>query len=83
VQDHAADHLDVEMTHSERTPPGLANGRKGFWNQIIQRLTAGKKVAEFGGLRSEFVVAHGFQSRFEGGNLPDCLIERLDVTVVG
>ena len=68
VEDHAADHLDVEMPHVERAAPGLADDGEGLGQQIVERLAVGQPRAEFRGLGAQLLV----------GELPDLRLDGVD-----
>ncbi len=57
VQDHAADHLDVEVAHAHGPPAGLAGQREGLEQQLVERLAVAGALAQLvGGLAQLLVV---------------------------
>ncbi len=98
VKDHAADHLDVEVTHADGSDAGLADDGEGLWEEIVERALfggddlfrvgnafdrGGDTGAEFDGLGGELLVGE----LLEGGLVCVDLLKRgehaLDGTVVG
>jgi hypothetical protein len=69
VQDHAADHLDVEVAHLEHAPGCLAAHRERFRQQVVERLAVRDAILEFRRLGLEFSVGQLFDLRLERVNL--------------
>ena len=68
VQRHAADELDVEVAHRERSLAGLAHDRERIGQHVVERLAAGNPRLELVGLAAQLVV----------GQLGDGGLERVD-----
>ncbi|MFK4608031.1 hypothetical protein ABIF57_007483 [Bradyrhizobium diazoefficiens] len=68
VQHHAADQLDVEMALAERALGGLAHGREGRHQQVIERLALGELLLEVGRAGLELLV----------GELDELGLQRVD-----
>ena len=49
MQDHAADHLHVEMAHAEYAATGLAHDGECLRQQVIQRFALFMAAAELAG----------------------------------
>ena len=82
VQHHAADHLDVEVTHAEGTHTGFANHREGFGEQIVKRFAIGVALAELVRLGAQGFIAQGLCGRFERIDTLDGLGVLLDQPVI-
>ena len=63
VQDHAADHLDVEVAHLERAPRHLADEREGLGQQVVERLAVAGALAQLAGVLAQLVVVEQLQLR--------------------
>ena len=50
VEDHPADHLDVEVAHADGAAAGLANDGEGLWKERVQSFFFGRvdRVGDFG-----------------------------------
>jgi hypothetical protein len=46
VQDHAADHLDVEVPHVHAAAADLPDEREGLGQELLQRLTLARALAQ-------------------------------------
>ena len=57
VKHHAADHLHIEVALAKAAPGGLADGREGGGQNIVQRLAFGELGAEHVGARPQILVA--------------------------
>jgi hypothetical protein len=68
VQHHAADQLHIEMALAERAFAGLAHGRKGRNQEIVEVLAGGEFFAEGFGARAQFFVREP----------PEFALERVD-----
>ena len=56
VQHHAADKLHVEMTLTQRTLSGLADGGERLGQQVVEGLAVGQALAELIGTRAQLFV---------------------------
>ncbi len=63
MQHHAAEQLDVEVTHGEHAPGGFAADRERLGKQVFQGLTVRQALAEFFGLAGKLLVG---QRRYRG-----------------
>jgi hypothetical protein len=98
VKDHAADHLNVEVTHADGADTGFAHDGEGLGEDFVERALfsggdlvgvgktfdcGGDAGAEFGGLGGKLLVGE----LFERGLVRVDLLERgeqaLDGTLVG
>ena len=59
MQDHAADHLHVEMALANGALGGLAHGGEGFRDQIVERGAFAHSGAERLGAGAQILVAEG------------------------
>ena len=83
MQDDAADHLDVEVTHAQHADRCFADGRESFGQKAVQRFAIGQALTEARRLAHQFIIAHRLDRRFEGGDLVDDLAQRFHITFVG
>ena len=83
VEDNTADHLHIEVAHAHAALAGLADRREGFRQDRVQRLAFFELAPELGRLRRQLIIGKGFNSWFERIDLPNNLVERLDITIVG
>ena len=65
VQDHAADQLHVEMALAERALAGLAHGREGRHQDVVERLAVGDLFLELLGARAQLPRRRASRARFE------------------
>ncbi len=72
MENHAANHLNVVMTHAQKTASRLAAGGKRLDQQVVQRFAVSEPAAEFDGLLLQLVVAHRLELGFQG-------VDRLDL----
>ena len=56
VQDHAANHLDIEMPLAKRSLGRFAHQRKGFGQDVVHRLAGGQPLPEYLGASLDFLV---------------------------
>ena len=82
VEDDTADHLDVEMPHSEDAGRCFAHGGESFGKNVVERLPVLELLAELGGLRLQLFVRERLDLVFETVDLTDDLPERADVAIV-
>ena len=78
VEDHAADQLDVEVTHVERAPAGLTAERERLVQQVVERLPVARPLAQRVGLFAQLVVLeqlHLRLDRVDPGHAPLVLLE--------
>ena len=73
VQDHAADHLHVEVAHVQRAPARLADDRERLGQQLVERLALLGPLAQGGELRAQLVVVHQLELALPGVDLVDAL----------
>jgi len=65
VQDHGADHLDVEMAQAERALGGLARQRKALVQQLVEGLAVAGALAQVVGLLAELLVGEQLELGLE------------------
>jgi hypothetical protein len=82
VQDHAADQLNIEVTHAERALAGLANDGKSLRQQRIQRFALGHPGLEFSGLAAQRLVGQRADPRLQGVDLAHHLRVLLDQPII-
>ena len=83
VQDHAADHLHVEMALPDGALRRLADRRKGRHQDVVERRAVGDLLLELFGARAKLLVGELHKLRFQ---IVDLLSPRLvfaDAPVVG
>ena len=83
VEDDAADHLHVEMAHAERADRRLAHRRKGFGQDVVERLAGREPVAECLRLCLQSGIVERLHRGLERVDLVDDLADGGDITVVG
>ncbi len=98
VEDHAADHLDVEVAHADDAAAGFADYGEGFGEDVVERgffgvdagfvvgdafESGGDAGAEFGGLGGELLVGELLDGLFEGVDLGEHGEHALDGAIVG
>src|SRR6185437_11899001 len=98
VKDHAADHLDVEVTHADGADAGFADDGEGFGKDLVEcALFSGSDVfgvgdafdrggdagAEFDSLGGELLVGELLECGLVGVDLGERGKHALDGTVVG
>src|ERR1700678_3192959 len=98
MEDHAADHLDVEVAHADGASAGFANYGEGFGEDLVEddffggdAFVGGSNVferggdagAEFGGLGGEVGVGKLGEGLFEAVDLGEDGEHALDGTFVG
>ena len=82
VKHHPADQLHIEMAHPHGAPGGLADGRKGFGQNVIERLAGGEFALQLVGLAPQRVIGQGRHHGFERIDARDKGRQRLDVAIV-
>jgi hypothetical protein len=65
VQHDPAHHLDVEVAHAEGALGGFADGRKGFWQHLVNLAAAGEAMAIFAGLIAQRLVGQSLKRRLQ------------------
>ncbi len=65
VQHHAAHELDVEVPHVEHTPAGLAHGREGLRDQLVEGLPLVEPAPELGGEPAQLFIRPGLHAGLE------------------
>ena len=65
MQHHAADQLNVEMTHAERPLARFTHDGEGLGQQIVERLSLGEAPPELVGLGAQRVVGERGDFAFE------------------
>ena len=83
VQHHAADTLDVEVTHVEHAPARFTHHAEGFGEQVIERLTVVDALLEVGGARAQIFVGEREVLRLQLADAGDGGLEALDQAVSG
>ena len=71
MQDHAAEHLHVVVTHLEHARARLAANREGVDQNVVERGAVVELLLELGRLGLELGVAQLLQCRFAPGDLDD------------
>ena len=79
VQDHAAHQLHVEVAHAQIATPRLATDRKGFHQQVVQRLALGQPLPKPLRLLPQFLVRHRLVFRFQAVDRVHLSLQTLDV----
>jgi len=82
VQHHAADELDVEVTHAERAPGRLPADGERRGEDVVDVGAVLETLAELRGLRPERRVVQCFELRLERVDGHDVRLKPLDVTLV-
>ena len=82
VQDHAADQLNVEMTHVEHAAAGLADHGKGFDQKVVERGALSDSFFEFNSFSGQIDIGELTKSGFEVGDFRDRRQHALDFTFV-
>ena len=82
VQGHAADQLDIEVTHAHYALAGLAGHGEGFGQQLVERLAFGQAFLELCGLAPQLLVGEGHHLLFEGIDGAHRLEHAFDFTLV-
>ena len=83
VQHHAADKLDVEVTHIEHAPARFTHHAEGFGEQVIERLTVVDALLEVGGARAQIFVGEREVLRLQLADAGDGGLKALDQAVSG
>ena len=83
MQHHAADQLDVEMPLPEGALGRLAHGGEGRYQEVVQRLAFGQRLAEFDGAGLQGLVREGGDFRLERVDGIDAGLIPLDPPVIG
>src|SRR3989454_1525908 len=65
VQHDAAYHLDVEGSQADGPAGGLADHRKGLYQQVVERLTVLQPLAQLGRLRPQLIIGELLDQRLE------------------
>ena len=71
MQDHTADQLYIEVAHAQYTARCFAADGKGFDQNVVQALSVGETLFEFGCFSLQFCIAqclHLFLKRVDFGN---------------
>jgi hypothetical protein len=66
VQDHAAEELDIEMTHAQRALRRLAHDRESFGEELVERCAVGMALLQRIGLAAQFRIGQLAHVRLEG-----------------
>jgi hypothetical protein len=83
VQNHAADHLHVEVPQPDRPARGLPHHGEGLLQQVVQGRALGQPGLELLGLAAQLCVGQGRKLRLMGVDLADPGLQGLDLAVVG
>ena len=82
MQDHAPDHLDIEMTHAQNALTRLADHRKRLGQQGIEGFTVGVTLTEFVGFGLKLIVRQRLHGRLKRIDALDGLGILLDQPVI-
>ncbi len=82
VQCHAADQLDIKVTHAHHPLARLADNGKGFGQQLVQGGTIGQALLELAGLRLQLFIAQRIQPLFLSVDGNNHLAHALQLTIV-
>ena len=82
VQHHAADQLDVEVTHAEHTAGGFTDGGERFRQQLLQCFALLQTLTVLGGLRLQFLIGQCLELRFHRIDLFYNFAQSLERSVV-
>jgi hypothetical protein len=82
MQDDAADQLDIEMAHAERSDRCLSSDGKRLRQKAFERFTVGMALFEFGGFRAEFSVREFFDASFQLIYTDHNLTHPFDLTLI-
>jgi len=83
VQDHAANHLNVVVTHLKETLATFSTNGKRFNQNVVSRFAVGQSVLELFGLSHKFVVRHRLIFAFELRDGIDFGLKLFDLPRVG
>ena len=78
VEHDAAEHLDVEGAHAQRTLRRFAGHGEGLEQQVVEQLAVLVALSELGGLGAQLVVAEGRDPGLELGHPSGLFLERLE-----
>ena len=73
VQDHAADHLHVEVPHVHAAAADLAHERERLGEQVLERLAAARALAQRVGVGAQLVVVEQLELGLPGVDPVDAL----------
>ena len=82
VQNHAADQLDVEVTHTHRTAGRVPADREGLDQDRIDLGAVGQALAELVAFRAKGIVGERLELRFERVDGNHVRLKSLDVALV-
>ncbi len=82
MQGHPPDHLNVEVTQTQRPLTGLANHRERFRQQLIQGFPLLKALFEFRCLGRQGLITERFQLAFHLVDFGDCFAHTLQFALV-
>ena len=82
VENHAAQQLNVKVTHAEDAFTGFTHDGKGFRDQALQGFAFFQASAELSGFPFQFVVGQFFHGRFHGVDHVDGFAHTTQRTVV-
>ena len=83
VEDHAADHLDIEGAQPDGSARRFPDHGKGFGQHVVEQLALLQPLAKLGGLRLQLIVGELFDQRLELVHVGDPLEVPLDLARVG
>jgi len=83
MQHHAADELDVERTKTEHAAGGLADGREGRHQKIVERHAVGDLAAELLGPGAQLLVRESLHLGLERVDLRDLRPVAFQAAVIG
>ena len=82
MQDHAADHLNIEVAHAEGADGAFANDREGLFKDVVQALAIIEAASEFVCLGLQFAVRERLHLGLQRVDPLDALAHRLDLSVI-
>ncbi len=82
MQGHAANELNVEVTHAHHALAGLTGDGEGFGQELVQCFAFGQTLLELGSLATQLLVGEGHHLLFEGIDDTHRLEHAFDFTLV-
>ena len=82
MEDDAADDLDVEVPHADRSPGGLPHDGEGGRDQIVDRRAVLELLLELVGLGLQLRVGEGLHLRLERVHSLDLRHHALEIALV-
>ena len=82
MKDNAANHLHIEVAHSQRAAARFPDGSKGLGEEFIESGTGGQAPPEFLGLCSQLSVAERLVTLLERIDFHDDFAKALQLPIV-